>query len=193
MAVNQLRLLAVLLNPPRSTSGARTLGAVQRAAAVLGFGDLTIANLFADRTMDVIELNHLDSHSPWPANQSQIATQLSLADGVLAGWGVAGASGAFRCERARRAQWLYTAAAAAGHETIWMVGGEPRHPSRWHQFVADAHGRTPGGSFEERLAHVLVAVPTPAPAAGRTPLPAAVSPRAQLGEKRPTRPVARSL
>lgn len=163
MAADQCRLLAVLLNPPRSTSGVRTLGAVRRAATVLGFRDLMIANLFPDRTTDVWELNHLDSHSPWSANQRWIAEQLDSADGILAGWGVAGASGAFRRERNRRAQWLLSAAAAAGHETIWMVGGEPRHPSRWHQFVADAHRRTSGGSFEDRLAEVLVAVPTLAP------------------------------
>lgn len=49
-----------------------------------------------------------------------------------------------------------------GITAFWMVGGEPRHPSRWHQFVSDKHGRTTGGTFEERLVQVLVEVPLPA-------------------------------
>jgi hypothetical protein len=47
----------------------------------------------------------------------------------------------------------------AGISNIWMVGGEPRHPSRWHQFVSDKYSRTTGGSFEERLDQVLESVP----------------------------------
>jgi hypothetical protein len=47
-----------------------------------------------------------------------------------------------------------------------MLGGEPRHPSRWHQYVSDKYGRTSGGTFEERIKQVLVAVPLARAAAG---------------------------
>ncbi len=37
--------------------------------------------------------------------------------------------------------------------------GNTRHPSRWHQYVADKHGRTSGGGQAERLAEVICRVP----------------------------------
>lgn len=153
-------LLAVLLNPPSASTGARTLGAVRRAAQALGFDGYEIVNLFAEPTPTVIELNGVTGQeSAWPVLQSQLREALRVAGGVLGGWGVAGASGPLRVLRAQRAAWLLEEAKRIGHKEVWMVGGESRHPSRWHQYVADRHGRTDGGTFEERLRQVLVPIP----------------------------------
>lgn len=46
-----------------------------------------------------------------------------------------------------------------GINTVWSVGGQPRHPSRGHQFLSDKYGRTAGGTFEKRLSTVLVQSP----------------------------------
>lgn len=153
-------LLAVLLNPPSSSSGARSLGAVRRAAAVLGFDGFRIANLFAEPTATVVELNALTvPGDSWAEVQQRLMKQLPAAGGVLAAWGVAGASGRLRNLRDARAAWLVAEACRCGHDAIWTVGGQPRHPSRWHQYVADKHGRTSGGSFEKRLGQVLELIP----------------------------------
>jgi hypothetical protein len=45
---------------------------------------------------------------------------------------------------------------ALGHVDAWTVGGESRHPSRWHQYVSDKHARAGSGEFAERLKSVLV-------------------------------------
>jgi hypothetical protein len=159
-------LLAVLLNPPSASTGARTLGAVRRAAEVLDFDSYEVANLFAEPTPTVVELNLFTGHEKaWPEVQERLREQLRAAGGVLAAWGVAGAFGRFRQLRDERAAWLIDEAERVGHEEVWMVGSEPRHPSRWHQYVADKHGRTRGGTFEERLRQVLVPMPLPAVAA----------------------------
>jgi hypothetical protein len=156
-------LLAVLLNPPRSTPGTRTRNAVERAGRVLGFESVKIANLCSVATPTVVELNKLGDSGRWHQAREQLTGALRDAEGLLAGWGVAGLSGG--AQRARQAQvdWLYSRAREVGIETIWMVGGEPRHPSRWHQFVSDKYGRTSGGTFEERLEQVMVAMSIAAP------------------------------
>ncbi|WP_448629883.1 DUF1643 domain-containing protein [Cellulomonas soli] len=153
-------LLAVLLNPPSASSGVRSRRAVERAARALGFDAYTVANLFAEATATVVELNELaDLVDTATEVHTHLAEHLPAAGGILAAWGVAGAAGPFRRERDARAAWLVAEASKVGHESMWMVGGTPRHPSRWHQYVADRHGRTRGGTFEERLAQVLVEVP----------------------------------
>lgn len=158
-------LLAVLLNPPSSSSGARTVLAVRRAVEVLGFEGYTIANLFVEATPTVVELNAvIGDESSWFETQERLRELVRVAGGVLGAWGVAGASGRLRSMRDRRAHWVLAEAARVGHQEVWMVGGEPRHPSRWHQYVADRHGRTSGGTFEERLREVLLPIPLSAAA-----------------------------
>ncbi len=153
-------LLAVLLNPPASSSGARSRRAAQRAAEVLGYDCCEIANLFAEPTATVVDLNLLGAGlGLWAPVRQRLSEQIRGAGGVLAAWGVAGASGTLRRERDLRGAWVAAEAGRVGHEQIWTVGGAPRHPSRWHQYVADRHGRTLGGTFEERLTQVLTATP----------------------------------
>lgn len=155
------RLLAVLLNPPSTSSGARTIGAVRRATDVLGFGSYEVTNLFAESTPTVVELNGVVADEiSWGLLRTRLAEQLRTMDGVLAAWGISGASGQMRHARDERAAWLLAEAELCGHDFVWTVGGAARHPSRWHQYVADRHGRTAGGSFDERLSQVLVATPT---------------------------------
>jgi hypothetical protein len=151
-------LIAVLLNPPEHTSGVRSRNAVARAAVVLGHGEVRVVNLCAEPTASVTELHHVDRVS-WMRARSEIEGALKNATAVLGAWGVAGVAGATRRDLQAQIDWLYGQALQVGIERVWMVGGEPRHPSRWHQYVSDKYRRTTGGSFEERLAQVMVAVP----------------------------------
>jgi hypothetical protein len=156
-------LLGVLLNPPLSTPGNRTRNAVARAARVLGYDGVEILNLFADATPSVVELNAQTVGDGWARTRGELSAGMRSATGVLAAWGVSGLAGAARRARDEQVDWLRAEALQAGVSSFWMVGGEPRHPSRWHQFLSDRYGRTTGGSFEERLAQSLVAMPVSCP------------------------------
>jgi hypothetical protein len=151
-------LVAVLLNPPEHTSGVRSRNAVARAATVLGHEEVRVVNLCAEPTASVIELHQVDRVS-WERARSQLGGALTGATAILGAWGVAGIAGPIRRDLQAQIDWLYGQALQVGIERVWMVGGEPRHPSRWHQYVADKYRRTTGGSFEERLAQVMVSVP----------------------------------
>ena len=151
-------LVAVLLNPPEHTSGARSRNAVARAATVLGHEEVRVVNLCAEPTASVIELRDVEPVS-WEDARSGLEEALKGAEAVLGAWGVGGVTGPTRFELQAQIDWLYGQMLQVGIEQVWMVGGEPRHPSRWHQYVSDKYGRTTGGGFEERLAQVMIAVP----------------------------------
>jgi hypothetical protein len=79
-------------------------------------------------------------------------------DEVMAAWGLSSLAGAARRNRIEQLRWLLDIASSHGHNYVWTIGGQPRHPSRWHQYVSDVHERTMGGTFEERLQQVLTRV-----------------------------------
>lgn len=151
------RLCAVLLNPP-TTSGRRTAGAVARAAELLGYTDFTLTNLISLSTHSSGELAAAARDEDWQRARPQLQKDVKAADALLFGWGLLSQLGPARRAAGEQVLWLIDQARAAGHTQAWAVG-DARHPSRWHQYTADRHGRTPGGSPEERLAAVLVSRP----------------------------------
>lgn len=157
-------MLAVLLNPPAITSGTRTRNAVAHAADVLGHRSSEIVNLCATPTATVVELNAPGTENGWLEARPKISAALRRHDAVLAGWGVAGVYGLSAKLLRDQTDWFVAESEAAGISELWMVGGEPRHPSRWHQYVSDKYGRTAPGPFEDRLREVL----TSRPIGGRT-------------------------
>lgn len=151
-------LLAVLLNPPSGTRGTRTTRAVERAARVLGHDAVNTLNLCAEPTRSVVELNDVPIDG-WLRAREDLSAGLATADALLAAWGVSGMVGSARLAHKGQVAWLHEQAERVGLLSFWMVGGEPRHPSRWHQYLSDKYGRTAGGSFEERLTQAFVATP----------------------------------
>lgn len=152
------KLVAVLLNPPASSTGTRSRNAVARAATTLGYDHAIMTNLCAVPTPSVVELNDIDRDG-WDHARGELETALTGASAVLAGWGVAGLTGDAAVWMSAQVEWLSDRAMASGIFGFWMVGGAPRHPSRWHQYVSDKYGRTTGGTFDERIAQVLIEVP----------------------------------
>jgi hypothetical protein len=150
-------LCAVLLNPP-TTSGSRTAGAVARAAELLGYTDFTLTNLISLNTHSSGQLAAAARDEDWQRARPQLQKAVKTADALLFGWGLLSQLGSARPAARQQVLWLVEQARAAGHSQAWAVG-DARHPSRWHQYTADRHGRTPGGSPEERLAAVLVSRP----------------------------------
>jgi hypothetical protein len=117
-----------------------------------------MTNLCAVPTPSVIELNAL-GRDGWDRARVDLEAALTGASAVLAAWGVTGLTGDARRQLRTQVEWLTECAQEVGIDAFWMVGGEPRHPSRWHQYVSDKYGRTTGGTFEERIVQVLVEVP----------------------------------
>jgi hypothetical protein len=148
--------VAALLASPPTTSGARTTAKVQQAATLLGGGRLLVVNLFAFPVADLPALSVCGSGAAgWLAARPKLAAALQEADCLLAAWGLHRLHGPARLLQEQQMSWMEEEARAHGHLSAWCVGGQPRHPSRWHQYVSDRHGRTTGGSSSDRLRQVL--------------------------------------
>lgn len=151
------QLCAVLLNPP-TTSGDRTRAAVHRAAGLLGYDDVVIANLIRLPTPTSRDLGNFVARQDWLAAREHVQDGLASSHGLLFAWGLLAHLGAARRTAEEQVRWLLEDAHHRGHQAAWAVG-QCRHPSRWHQYTADRHGRAPDGNANERLRHVLVRRP----------------------------------
>lgn len=153
-----LTLLAVLANPtltPRS----RTERQVEVAAQLLGFEVVELGNVFNIPSPSSRDISHLGAaETGWVSARENLEDALRRADGVLVAFGSINASGTARVHLAAQLDWLSSRLQASPALDTWQVGSA-RHPSRWHQYVSDVHGRTAGGSFPQRLAQVLHPVP----------------------------------
>lgn len=153
MSLDRDSLCAVLLNPPL-TSGNRTRRALNRAGALLGGYDVTIVNLVDVATHSSSALATACHSSDWQAARVKLASALHASDELLFGWGLTPHLGAARRAVEEQIAWLLEEAHRVGHQHAWAVG-DARHPSRWHQYTADVHGRTRGGEANARLREVL--------------------------------------
>jgi hypothetical protein len=157
--MNSTHLCALLMNPPK-TSGDVTRRHLGVAAQILSCELVTIGNLFAIPTTTVLEINNVGrTDDGWQSAQGPLKTAVADATHILAAWGVRGLHGAAAANLARQREWLCNLLLDAGHPNVWTLGGETRHPSRWHQYVSDRHGRTPGGRFEDRIRNALLTCP----------------------------------
>lgn len=151
-------MLAVLANPPVS-SGTRTRRQIQVASELMGCDRFEIGNLFPIPTRDIPAIASVGrDESLWLLGRQAIRESLAVADVVLGGWGITRLSGQAQLHFQEQVAWFVLALDEAGVGEVWMVGGVPRHPSRWHRYVSDKHGRVEPGTPHERLAQVLVPV-----------------------------------
>jgi hypothetical protein len=150
---------ALLLNPPL-TAGTRTRRNLGVAADLLGCDVVEVANLFAVATKDLAVINLVGKAGEgWTLARPRISEVIAKADHLLAAWGVGGLGGPAATRQREQLDFVHGAARAMKHDLIWTLDGQPRHPSRWHQYVSDRHGRAAGASLNERLAVVLRPVP----------------------------------
>ena len=152
--VKERILLAVLANPTLSPES-RSVGRVRLAARILGFEQVRIANLFALPSSSSKEIAVLgqDAHG-WELARPALVDGLVTCDQVLLGFGTIPVTGVARRYLEQQLYWFADELRESDHREVWQVG-DARHPSRWHQYVSDRHGRTSGGSFEVRLREVL--------------------------------------
>lgn len=127
------------------------------AADVLDCDGVQIANLFAIPTRSVTEINEAGrSATGWEAARPALEQALNTSAELVAGWGVSGLHGLAAAHFQAQTSWLHNWFCDGSRPPwIWTLNGEARHPSRWHQYVSDRHGRASGATFRERLASVL--------------------------------------
>lgn len=154
------RLCAVLACPP-TTSGNRTLNALAVAAGCLELPDVAVVNLLGATASNTAAMSLVGAAGDvWHSSRPALEHGVRRADALIAAWGVQPLGGQARQHHRDQVAWLVQTAEDAGHDSAWTVGGQPRHPSRWHQFASDRHGRTaPGLSREERIRGLLTLVP----------------------------------
>lgn len=147
MAEKSRTLLIVGSNPP-VTSGNRTLGRADLARQILGFDRTSIANLFSLPTYRTggMSLAGLDV-SGWREARSHLLAAFAEADAVLLAYGTTKPSGAAAQHYLEQVAWIEEQIVKHGLEK-WLVGGEPRHPSRWQRYTYRAF---PGVPFHEAL------------------------------------------
>lgn len=152
-------LIAILLNPPLTT-GAASLRHVDAARQALICNSVTVVNLFSIPTRSVEDINALGKgEGGWHQARGPILSALRSADVLLGGWGISGLNGDAARMRKCQVAWFAKAAMDEGLDKIWTVGGAPRHPSRWHQYVSDKYQRASGNSLDQRLSSVLASAP----------------------------------
>lgn len=155
------RTLTALLACPPTTSGTRTINALAVACQCLELPTFRIANLLSVPARDTKAMSEAGStEAPWNSSRPALLQAMLGASQLLAAWGVYPLLGAASNFQRMQIAWLMQAARELGHSHAWTLGGQPRHPSRWHQFTSDRHGRTGTGlSREERIAALLTRVP----------------------------------
>jgi len=156
---SQMRLGVILLNPPEGT-GKATRRNLEAGLESFGNPEIRLANLFATATRNVAAINEVGvKPEGWALARPPIEKVLRSSDQILFGWGVGSLHGIARQNFLNQIKWLRATALEMRHDSYWTIGSEPRHPSRWHQYVSDVHGRTSGGTLSSRLAQVLVRTP----------------------------------
>lgn len=152
-------LAAILINPAER-GGLRTLQRVQVAARLLGHGAGVVANLLTEPTRSVKEIRIAgQGGAGWLAARDELKLTIESSTEVLVGWGINRPSGLAGVHFLDQLSFVRSLVEASGSGLVWTVGGEARHPSRWHQYISDRHGRATGDDFEERLRSVLRYVP----------------------------------
>jgi len=134
----------------------QTLRKLQVVQMRRGFEDLKIANLVPSPTRSLRDLNVVAvERETWLAARADITELVEVSEELILGWGLGGLSGSAGAHFVEQRQWVMGQVSASGKK-FWMMGGEPRHPSRWHQYLSDRYDRTAGGDIEERIMERLL-------------------------------------
>lgn len=100
-------------------------------------------NLFAHATRDLAGITTLGvSEDGWSAARSELTGQLRRAQGALLGYGAQSPSGVAGQLFKEQVEWLEAELTQVALP-VWVVGGLPRHPSRWQRHTHRAHFGTP--------------------------------------------------
>jgi hypothetical protein len=140
--VGRGRIVAVLSNPA-TTSGVRTLSRVELTRKILGFESAAITNIFALPTYRSGEISEAGSDVlGWHSARPIVSEAVKGADGILLAYGLQPPSGPAKRHFHDQIDWLRTQIQASQLPT-WMLGGRPRHPSRWQRHTSSTFPELP--------------------------------------------------
>ena len=156
METNSRGTLAVVLSNPPLTDGQRTLHRVQLAAALLGFEETTVANIFSLPSHSTRGISTLGTtEDGWIAARAPLLASFDVSAGVLLAYGATAPTGPARHNFRAQVDWVHVQLRARVLPT-WRVGDGPRHPSRWQRWTFRAHPNLP---FPDALRASLVRDP----------------------------------
>lgn len=149
----------ILLNPAQQ-GGERSLTRIQMAASVLGYDEVAVANLFSVPTRDSKGIRVVgQDEKGWVAARANLRRTIATSHEVMVGWGVHRPTGPAGVHFRDQVDYVHHLLQSSGKTGVWTMGGEARHPSRWHQYVSERHGRATGADFRARLESVVVYAP----------------------------------
>ena len=151
------RVGAILLNPAREANRvSRTHLVLEDVRVAKTWGTLEIANLVGTPTRNSKELEQVaTSVQLFLDVRDRLDTVLAGSDTLVFAWGVAPLRGLAGTYVRDQANWVISRALHHGHTHAWVMGGHPRHPSRWRQYVGPQRGLFDGATTVDRLAQGL--------------------------------------
>ena len=150
---NRSRVGAILLNPSREENGAsRTHLVLEDVRIAKTWETLEIANLVKTPTRNSKELEQVaTSFQLFLDARSRLETVLESSNTLVFAWGVAPLRGLAGKYVRNQVIWVISRALHHGHTHAWLMGGHPRHPSRWRQYVGPQRGLFDGATTVDRL------------------------------------------
>lgn len=150
---NWSRVGAILLNPATEANGvSRTHLVLEEVRTAKTWGTLEIANLVEIPTRNSKELEQVATSAQlFLGARDRLETVLARSDILVFAWGVAPLRGPAGKYVRNQVSWVISRALHHGHTHAWLMGGHPRHPSRWRQYVGPQRGLFDGVTTVDRL------------------------------------------
>lgn len=154
---NRSRVGAILLNPAREANRvSRTHMVLEDVRVAKAWGTMEIANLVETPTRNSKELEQAaTSVQLFLDARDRLDTVLASSDTLVFAWGIAPLRGLTGTYVRDQANWVISRALHHGHTHAWVMGGHPRHPSRWRQYVGPQRGLFDGATTADRLTQGL--------------------------------------
>lgn len=147
---------AVLLNPSADPQGSVSMAVLHALRDHRGWAAVPVVNLVTMPSRNSRELSRLaEDPETWEAARAPLERAIRHCDELLLAWGVSLLAGAARPNQMAQIRWVLEQAREHGHNSAWMLGGAPRHPSRWRQFVGPQRGLIVGGTTIQRISRLL--------------------------------------
>jgi len=144
--------LVAVLHSLAPGTGARTRSRVDIARNALGCATSSVVNLYPAPLPSVNALQDPVAEV-WVRGRLEIEDALRRPDctDIVLGYGIQEPIGRARHEFRAQVAWLQDVLTRV-EARVWVVGGRPTHPSRWHRV---SFRQTPGRPFEEAARELL--------------------------------------
>lgn len=153
-------MCVLMLNPSLDEEGSTSYAVLAMVSERKGWDSVEVANLFPvpTRNSKVLAASSLTREHILSA-RPRIETAIAHSTDVLFAWGVSPLPGIAGQLHREQVEWVISRTIRYGHEDVWMMGGQTRHPSRWRQYVGPQRALIHGASTAERLERALVRRP----------------------------------